>query len=69
MVNISQYIISQLKRPVANRECRAISNIIGIWCHTDKFARKEGLRGLFSGMIISDIKERKSSESLRYNII
>ena len=29
-------------------------NIIGIWCHADKFARKEGLHGLFSGMIISD---------------
>lgn len=32
-------------------------NIIGIWCHADKFARKEGLHGLFSGMIISDKKE------------
>ena len=30
------------------------SNLIGIWCHADKFARKEGLHGLFSGMIISD---------------
>lgn len=29
-------------------------NIIGIWCHADKFARKEGLHGLFSGMIILD---------------
>lgn len=29
-------------------------NLIGIWCHADKFARKEGLHGLFSGMIISD---------------
>ena len=29
-------------------------NIIGIWCHADKFARKEGLHGLFSGLIISD---------------
>ncbi len=32
-------------------------NIIGIWCHADKFARKEGLHGLFSGMIISDKRE------------
>ena len=32
-------------------------NIIGIWCHAEKFARKEGLHGLFSGMIISDKKE------------
>ena len=32
-------------------------NIIRIWCHANKFARKEGLRGLFSGMIISDVKE------------
>lgn len=29
-------------------------NIVGIWCHADKFARREGLHGLFSGMIISD---------------
>lgn len=33
------------------------ANIIGIWCHADKFARKEGLHGLFSGMIISDKEE------------
>ena len=33
------------------------ANIIGIWCHADKFARKEGLHGLFSGMIISDKQE------------
>lgn len=33
------------------------ANMIGIWCHADKFARKEGLHGLFSGMIISDKKE------------
>lgn len=32
-------------------------NIIGIWCYADKFARKEGLHGLFSGMIISDRQE------------
>ncbi len=32
-------------------------NIIGIWCHAVDFARKEGLHGLFSGMIISDKKE------------
>lgn len=32
-------------------------NLIGIWCYADKFARKEGLHGLFSGMIISDVKE------------
>lgn len=33
------------------------NNLIGIWCHADLFARKEGLHGLFSGMIISDTKE------------
>ncbi len=31
--------------------------IIGIWCHAVEFARKEGLHGLFSGMIISEISE------------
>lgn len=30
------------------------SNLVGIWCHADKFARAEGLHGLFSGMIISE---------------
>lgn len=40
------------------------ANIIGIWCHADKFARKEGLHGLFSGMIISD-----KTEAEEYGII
>ena len=33
------------------------SNIIGIWCHAVEFAKKEGLHGLFSGMIISEMSE------------
>lgn len=32
-------------------------NLIGIWCHADKFAKAEGLHGLFSGMIISEKQE------------
>lgn len=32
-------------------------NIVGIFCHADKFARAEGLHGLFSGMIISELPE------------
>ena len=31
--------------------------VIGIWCHADQFARKEHLHGLFSGMIVSEMKE------------
>lgn len=31
--------------------------IIGIWCHAVEFANKEGLHGLFSGMIISEMSE------------
>lgn len=31
--------------------------IIGIWCHAVEFAKKEGLHGLFSGMIISELSE------------
>ena len=31
--------------------------IIGIWCHAVEFAKKEGLHGLFSGMIISVMSE------------
>lgn len=33
------------------------ANIIGIWCHAYRFARKEGLHGLFSGTIISDKRD------------
>ena len=32
---------------------------IGIWCHADAFARRYGLHGLFSGMIISEMEEAK----------
>jgi len=32
-------------------------NIIGIWCHAVDFARREGLHGLFSGMIVSEQDE------------
>ena len=31
--------------------------LVGIWCHADLFARKEGLHGLFSGMIITEMDE------------
>lgn len=34
-------------------------NLIGVWCHADDFARTEGLHGLFSGMIISEVQEAK----------
>lgn len=33
------------------------SNTIAVWCNADLFARKEGLHGLFSGMIISELSE------------
>ncbi len=39
-------------------------NIVGVWCHAEMFARKEGLHGLFSGMIISE-----KSEAEEYGII
>lgn len=32
-------------------------NLVAVWCHADEFARKEGLHGLFSGMIISEQSE------------
>lgn len=38
-------------------------NIVAIWCNADKFAQTEGLHGLFTGMIISEL-----SEALLYNI-
>ena len=30
---------------------------IGIWCYANMFAEKYGLRGLFSGMIVSELQE------------
>ena len=39
-------------------------NLIGIWCHADKFARAEGLHGLFSGMIISE-----EQEAVEYGVV
>lgn len=32
-------------------------NIIAIFCNADKFAQKEGLHGLYSGMIVSEMEE------------
>lgn len=33
--------------------------LVGIWCNADLFARKEGLHGLFSGMIITEMDEAR----------
>lgn len=51
-------------------------NMVGIWCHAYEFARAEGLHGLFSGMIISEVKEAEEygiiasqQEILQSNII
>ncbi len=33
------------------------SNIVAVWCNADLFARSEGLHGLFSGMIITELSE------------
>lgn len=30
---------------------------IGIWCYADKFAKRYGLMGLFTGMIVSELQE------------
>lgn len=35
-------------------------NIVGIFCNADEFARAEGLHGLFTGMIISEIEEAET---------
>lgn len=32
-------------------------NLIGMWCNADLFAESEGLHGLFTGMIISELNE------------
>lgn len=36
---------------------RSHSNIIAVFCHADAFAEAEGLHGLFTGMIISEMSE------------
>lgn len=38
-------------------------NIVGIFCNADLFAKSEGLHGLYTGMIISEL-----SEAEQYNI-
>ena len=32
-------------------------NIVAVWCNADLFARTEGLHGLFTGMIVSELNE------------
>ena len=32
-------------------------NIVAVWCNADQFARTEGLHGLFTGMIVSELNE------------
>ena len=32
-------------------------NIVTVWCNADQFARAEGLHGLFTGMIVSELNE------------
>lgn len=39
------------------------ANIVGVWCHANLFAKAEGLHGLFSGMIVTEM-----SEALLYEI-
>lgn len=38
-------------------------NIVAVWCNADQFARAEGLHGLFTGMIVSEL-----SEALLYSV-
>ncbi|MDD6125773.1 MAG: hypothetical protein PUB56_05940 [Paraprevotella sp.] len=32
-------------------------NIVAVWCNADQFALAEGLHGLFTGMIVSELNE------------
>lgn len=32
-------------------------NMVAVWCNADQFARAEGLHGLFTGMIVSELSE------------
>ena len=42
---------SKLVYLLKDRKC------MGIWCYANEFAEKYGLKGLFSGMVISEIEE------------
>lgn len=35
-------------------------NLLGMWCDADRFARTEGLHGLFTGMIVTEMSEAVS---------
>ena len=37
---------------------------IGIWCYSNEFAKRYGLHGLFSGMIISELHEAEENSIL-----
>ena len=34
-------------------------NIVAVWCNADQFAHAEGLHGLFTGMIVSELSEAR----------
>ena len=53
-----EYIVGH---PQAYQLRRHGSNMIGIWCHAVEFAKAEGLHGLFSGMIISEMSEAEEN--------
>ena len=36
------------------------ANIVDVWCNADQFALAEGLHGLFTGMIVSELSEAQS---------
>ena len=38
-------------------------NMVAVWCNADQFVRAEGLHGLFTGMIVSEL-----SEALLYRV-
>lgn len=40
------------------------SNIIAVWCNADMFAKAEGLHGMFTGMIVSEMVE-----AVQYGIV
>ena len=50
-------------RPHAYHLRKHGGNIVAVWCNADQFARAEGLHGLFTGMIVSEL-----SEALLYRV-
>ncbi|NJO64511.1 MAG: hypothetical protein HC836_42125 [Richelia sp. RM2_1_2] len=47
---------------------REKTNMVYIWCHADEFMKKYGLKGVGSGMIVSDLEESYMYSSIKCSL-